>query len=107
MSDADSRGDVPLCRICYSPCCGQPECIHAACACKGSVGHAHKHCIRKWMIVSGETRCRLCTQTFKFHASPDDSDDDDDHINRLYSIDPKTFTWAIFLVCLYKFFSQP
>ena len=37
----------------------------------------------------------------------DDFDDNDDDPNTLYRIDPKTFTWAIFILCLFRLFSTP
>jgi hypothetical protein len=111
--------DPPLCRICYAPCCGQNECVHSPCGCKGSVGHAHAKCVRRWVLVSGNTHCHLCTQKFavatprpppRHHHDFDDDDfddDDDDDPNTLYRIDPKTFTWAIFILCLFRLFSTP
>ena len=108
-----------LCRICYSPCCGQADCVHHNCGCKGSVGHAHPSCIRKWIVISGNTRCHLCTQKFNLlvrrprvlpRNTPGDDDDEYDDLedpNALYRIDPKTFTWAIFILCLFRFLSTP
>lgn len=61
--DINLSSSVPICRICH--CSGEEEELIEPCRCSGSVGYAHKSCIRKWVVSSARSACELCNYEFK------------------------------------------
>ena len=91
-----------LCRICYEPCCSKQKCKYNCCKCRGTVAHAHKQCLEKWVRVSGNTYCKLCNTPFLGIQMCDDPTK-----LRLYedvydNISPVTFTFAVIVAVLIR-----
>ena len=61
--DISLSSSVPICRICH--CSSDEEELIRPCRCSGSVAHAHKSCIRKWIISSTNVACELCNYEFR------------------------------------------
>ena len=61
--DISLSSSVPICRICH--CSSEEEELIRPCRCSGSVGHAHKSCIRKWIVSSTNAACELCNYEFR------------------------------------------
>ena len=61
--DISLSSSVPICRICH--CSSDEEELIRPCRCSGSVGHAHRSCIRKWIVSSTNAACELCNYEFR------------------------------------------
>ena len=52
------------CRICLEE---DPPLV-SPCACKGSTGYVHEHCLNKWIETSGKTTCEICKEEYAKEA---------------------------------------
>lgn len=48
------------CRICLE----EDKPLVSPCACKGSSGYIHEHCLNKWIETSGKNRCEICHEDY-------------------------------------------
>ena len=48
--------NISECSICYSSD-GQ---LLNLCHCSGTVAHIHSDCLKQWVEISGENKCRIC-----------------------------------------------
>lgn len=68
----DGVDDSPTCRFCF----GTAGELVAPCACRGTVGFVHPHCLAAWQLTSLESRgeretdCRVCQQPFAAPPPP-------------------------------------
>ena len=56
--------DEPLtCRICYE----EGGDLIRPCACKGTAGNIHVHCLKHWVKESGKNTCEICKTEYAQH----------------------------------------
>jgi len=62
----DVDGDR-ACRICFD----SDKLLISPCRCKGSVGHVHYNCLKKWRLmapkVEGANKCEICKYPYQFY----------------------------------------
>lgn len=91
--------NMNVCRICHENCCNGTKCVNSCCMCKGSLEHVHARCILKWIRMTNQQYCNICSCQFTHNVlilEVCDSEDEEDHSRYTAAhISPPTFALAV------------